>query len=97
MSSGLIHRAVPPWVYELEGKTLAGSEIIVSRPKSAMRAWLVSSIRMLALMGKLSKMTGWNQTIETHPLQIPVAHSLAMDVDQPSSNVCQLDKSFRPR
>ena len=34
-----------------------GSEMIVSRPKSARRGWPVWSIRMLALVGKLGGVT----------------------------------------
>jgi len=55
MRSGLIHRAVPPCVYELEDKRFVGSEIMVSRPKSARRAWPVSSISILAFAGKVGK------------------------------------------
>ena len=32
--------------------------------------------------------------METHPLEIPVNHSLAMDVDQPASDAFQLDELF---
>ena len=78
-------------MYELEGKTLAGSETIVSRPKSAMRAWPVWSIRILALMGKLGEIKEWSQSSRTYPLEITVAHSLAMNVDEPSGDVPQLD------
>lgn len=49
MSSGPIHRAVPPWVRELEEKMFVGSEMIVSKPKSARRALPVWSISMFAL------------------------------------------------
>ena len=76
---------------ELEDKRFAGSETIVSRPKSARRAWPVSSIRMLALVGKLDKIGEWLETPKTHPLEIPVNHPLAMDVDQPPSDASQLE------
>ena len=54
---------------------------------------LFRSIRTLALTGKLGKMKGWLQSLRTYPLEITVDHSLAMDVDEPSSDVRQLDKS----
>ena len=88
MSSGLIHRAVPPCVYELEAKPFLGSETIVARPKSARRAWPVWSISTLALMEILSKIEC--SSSKTYPLKIPVDHFLAVDVYQPPSDPSKL-------
>jgi hypothetical protein len=68
----------------------AGSVIIASRPKSARRAWPVWSISMFALTGKLSTLGWWWKPPKTYPLEIPVNHSLAMDINQAPSNVFQL-------
>ena len=65
---------------ELEDKRYLGSEMIVSRPKSARRAWPAPSISILALAGKIGKMEA-TLAIETHPFKIAVDHSLTMDVD----------------
>ena len=81
-------------MYELEDRRFAGSEMIVSRPKSAKRARQDWSISMLALIGTLGKLEEWYQLSKTHPLDIPVDHPLAMDVDQPPSSISQLDKLF---
>ena len=92
MSSGPIHRTVPPCVYELEGKRFEGSEVIVTRPKSARRARPVWSIRILALTGtEVSKVESQLRSPTTYALEIPVDHPLAMDVDQPPSNASQLE------
>ena len=57
-------------VCELEDKRYLGSEMIVSRPKSATQAWQVWLISMLAFMGKFGKM-GVTLTADNAPLSDP--------------------------
>ena len=49
---------------ELEDRMFVGSEMIVSRPKSARRAWPVRSIRMLALISTKSVRQEHDKIIE---------------------------------
>ena len=75
----------------LDDRRFAGSEIIVSGPKSARHAGVASFVDQDAgLDGKLDKTGEWLRTPKTHPLEIPVNHSLAMDVDQPPGDASQL-------
>src|SRR5579872_2405903 len=62
----------------------------VSRPKSARRAFLASSIRTFALnIGSLKE--GGETRIETYPLKVTVNHSVAVYVDQTLGDTCQLN------
>ena len=69
-----------------------GSEMIVIKPKSATRGVPVSSINMFALIGiKVIKMEEWLRQTETYALEIPMDHSLVVNVNQPPSNTFQLE------
>ena len=68
-----------------------GSEMIVSRPKSASRAVPVVSINMFALTRiKVSKIEAWFRQTGTYALEIPMNHSLIVNIDQPLGNPYQL-------
>ena len=73
-------------MHELEDERFWGSEMIVSRPKSAKQARPVWSISMLALIDKPGEIGERFQLSKTHPFKIPMDHPLAVDIDQPPSD-----------
>jgi len=67
-----------------------GSEMIVSRPKSARRALQVWSIRMFAFTG-VSIVDLTPSIEETYAFEIPMNHPSVMNVDQPLSDTDKLE------
>ena len=82
---------MPNCAHELEDKH-SGSERIVSRPKSARQAWPDWLTNMLALISNLVKIGGATLAAKTHPLEIPVSHSFAVNIDQSLCDTCQLEE-----
>ena len=107
MSSGLIHRPVPPEVngitVSLESKeerdvaavACVLAPVIVERPKSDMQARRSLSIRMLALKKGIQSQAGMRHGITTYPLQISVDEMKPMHIRQTLRNVDELNMPVR--
>jgi hypothetical protein len=72
-----------------EDTKVCGSEVIVSRLKSDMHAWLLLLIRMLALgpCELVWKVTGGQNT---YSLEVSMDYLLAVHIDQPPNDTYKL-------